>query len=79
MMLLLFLFFLTNEFICFCISRLSFGSITTNADVDVDVGSSCAVVVWDQVVVVVVVGILRIVLVAWIPFKLTFWYECVSS
>ena len=51
---------------------LSFRSITTTADVDVDLELLCAVVVWDHVVVVYVVGILRIVLIAWIPFKPTF-------
>ena len=53
-------------------SGLSFRSITTAADMKADVELSCAVVVWDQVTVVAVVGILRIVLVAWIPFKPTF-------
>ena len=53
-------------------SGLSFRSISTAAGMKSDVEVSCAVVVWDQVTVVVVVGILRIVLVAWIPFKPTF-------
>ena len=53
-------------------SGLSFGSITTTADMEVDVELSCAVVVCDQATVVVVVGISRIVLVPWIPFKPTF-------